>query len=239
MNWQKTLIWVTVYSIAMAFLETAVVVYLREIYYPYGFQFPLVPIDRHIAITEVGREAATLVMMLAVGFLAGKTGIQRFAYFILVFGIWDIFYYVFLKLILGWPESLLTWDILFLIPTTWVGPVIAPVIISILMILLGWFIIRRTERGYPLQIPVLAWVLLIVGSVTVVLAFTWDFTAYLKENNSFHSFWSIPDKSALYESVYEYIPRKFNWFLFVLSLANICAGIGVIFNKSWKAEIAE
>ena len=61
-------------------------------------------------------------MLLAVAYIAGGNGPQRFGYFLLSFGIWDVFYYVFLKVLIGWPESLLTWDVLFLIPLTWVGP---------------------------------------------------------------------------------------------------------------------
>ena len=101
LTWKKTLLWVAIFSTAMGYLECTVVVYLREIYYPGGFNFPLAPIDKPIAITEIGREAATLVMLLGIGFLAGKTAVQRFAYFIYSFAIWDIFYYVFLKVLTG------------------------------------------------------------------------------------------------------------------------------------------
>ena len=109
----KNTIWVILFSIAMAYLESAVVVYLREIYYPEGFIFPLTPIDSTIAITEFWREVATLVMLLGIGILTGKSAPQRLAFFLLSFAIWDIFYYVFLYVLLGWPASLMTWDILF------------------------------------------------------------------------------------------------------------------------------
>ena len=112
----KKIIWIVLLSIAMAYLESAVVIYLREIYYPEGFAFPLTPIKTTIAITEFWREVATLVMLLGIGILTGKASAQRLAFFLLSFAIWDIFYYVFLYLTLGWPSSLLTWDLLFLIP---------------------------------------------------------------------------------------------------------------------------
>jgi hypothetical protein len=111
------------YSIAMAFLETTVVVYLRKLYYPEGFDFPLKALDFSIGIIEFLREFATLVMILTVALLTGKTKNEKFAAFIFIFAVWDIFYYIFLYVTLGWPSSLWTWDILFLIPTTWVGPV--------------------------------------------------------------------------------------------------------------------
>ncbi|MBK6833902.1 MAG: hypothetical protein IPG89_06345 [Bacteroidetes bacterium] len=65
-------------------------------------------------------------MLVGAGIIAGKTRLTRFAYFIIAFAIWDIFYYVFLYVLLQWPESLFTWDILFLVPVPWTGPVIAP-----------------------------------------------------------------------------------------------------------------
>jgi hypothetical protein len=78
----KTIIWLTLFSISMGFMETAVVVYLRKIYYPDGFRFPLIPIDNNIAITEFLREAATLIMLLTIGILAGNRPSQRFAFFL-------------------------------------------------------------------------------------------------------------------------------------------------------------
>jgi hypothetical protein len=78
-NLTKTWLWLTVFSVAMGFLETAVVVYLRELYYPAGFAFPLAPIETSVAVTELLREAATLLMLLGVGVLAGRTAVQRFS----------------------------------------------------------------------------------------------------------------------------------------------------------------
>ncbi|CAN5476760.1 hypothetical protein BH10BAC1_BH10BAC1_14060 [soil metagenome] len=126
----KTIIWLTVFSIAMGFLETSIVVYLRKLYYPAGFEFPLVPVPIDIATTEFWREVATIIMLIGAGVMAGKNATQRFVFFLYSFAIWDIFYYVFLKLLRNWPESLFTWDILFLIPVPCVGPVIAPCIVS-------------------------------------------------------------------------------------------------------------
>ncbi|HEX7411836.1 MAG TPA: hypothetical protein VF298_06815, partial [Bacteroidales bacterium] len=107
-------IWIILFALAMGYLESAVVVYIRALYYPEGFAFPLKEMAENLAITELFREAATLVMLLAIGFLATTERLHRFAWFLIVFGIWDIAYYFFLKLLIGWPESLLTYDILFL-----------------------------------------------------------------------------------------------------------------------------
>jgi len=139
----RMILLVGVFAMAFAFVESSVVVYLRQISYPEGFAFPLKPgITSQIAV-EVSREFATIVMLIAIGMIAGTNRWQRFSYFLIGFGVWDIFYYVWLKLILDWPSSLLDWDILFLLPIPWIGPVIAPVLVSLVMIAGGgivkWF----------------------------------------------------------------------------------------------------
>ncbi|MBW1914198.1 MAG: hypothetical protein JRI86_04595, partial [Deltaproteobacteria bacterium] len=131
---------VIIFSIAFAWVESSVVVYLREIYFNGAFNFPLVinwvdggqAYDPLMGI-ELGREAATIIMLGAMGCIAGKNRLQKFSFFIISFGIWDIFYYVWLKVMVNWPENLMTWDILFLLPLPWVGPVITPVLIALAM----------------------------------------------------------------------------------------------------------
>ena len=129
---------VVVYAIAMAWLESAVVYYLRtyigrvEPYQPN----PL-PVVGGFGPVEAIREAATMVMLLTVGMLAGNNWRARIGYSAIAFGVWDIFYYVFLKAICGWPHSLADWDILFLLPLPWWGPVWAPMAIALLMIIWG------------------------------------------------------------------------------------------------------
>ena len=88
------LFWTCLFAIAFAFVESSVVVYLRAIYYPDGFTFPLRLIEQEHLFVEILREAATIIMLVAVGFLAGRTGWQRFGFFLICFGVWDIFYYV-------------------------------------------------------------------------------------------------------------------------------------------------
>ncbi|MGV3774383.1 MAG: hypothetical protein ACO1QB_15895 [Verrucomicrobiales bacterium] len=129
---------VTLFALAMAWVESAVVYYLRTMIgriEPYQPE-PL-PVVGGLAMAEVVREAATMVMLFTVGWLAGKTWRGRFGFTMLAFGIWDIFYYVFLKVMTPWPNSLRDWDILFLIPLPWWGPIWAPMSIALLMILFG------------------------------------------------------------------------------------------------------
>ncbi|HTI98378.1 MAG TPA: hypothetical protein VL527_05695 [Dongiaceae bacterium] len=129
---------VVTYALAMAWVEAAVVFYLRTMIdrvEPYQAE-PL-PRIGGFALAELVRELATLVMLLTVGMLAGKTWRARLGYTMIAFGVWDIFYYVFLKVLCGWPHSVWDWDILFLVPLPWWGPVLAPVLIAGLMILWG------------------------------------------------------------------------------------------------------
>ncbi len=123
------------FSAAMAFVESAVVVYLRGLFYPEGFYGALAAMPVFYYATEVFREVATIVMLATVSLLAARRGWwERAAYFLFCFGVWDIFYYVWLYALLGWPPSLLTTDVLFLIPVPWVAPVLAPVAASAVMI---------------------------------------------------------------------------------------------------------
>ncbi len=172
------IIWVSIFAAAMAYVESAVVVYLRVIFHPDGFEFPLKKIinDPNI-IVEVYREAATLVMLTAVAAIAGKKFWERFGYFIIAFGVWDIFYYVWLKVILDWPASLFDWDVLFLIPVTWIGPVIAPVSVSVIMIVCGIILIFTNQKGMTFKPVFISYLLLLTGTAVILYSFTSDTNA--------------------------------------------------------------
>ena len=114
----------------MGILEAIVVVYLRRIYYPGGFGFPLVVMDAAILRAELIREAMTLVMLGCLAWIAAERAWARLLAFLVAFGVWDIAYYVGLKLFLGWPAHLLEPDILFLLPVVWIGPVLAPLLVA-------------------------------------------------------------------------------------------------------------
>jgi hypothetical protein len=230
---KRTLLWVTLFAIAMGFLETAVVVYMRALLYPKGFTFPLAPIPTALAVTEILREAATLIMLIGIGVLAGKNAISRFAWFLYAFAIWDIFYYVFLKMLLNWPESWMTWDILFLIPTTWVGPVVAPVIVSLTMILLALLIVRFDSVGYKAGLKAMEWMLLIVGSLVLIVSFTWDYSAFILEHYRFTDIWSVPSDEML-KIAQLYIPRNFNWWIFWTSEFILISGIGMYWRRNMR-----
>ena len=139
--------WLTAFGVAFGYLEGVVVVYLREIYYPEGFGFPLAEPAAHILTIELGRELATLIMLWAVAKVAGGSGWDRFAIFSFLFGVWDIAFYVTLRLVLGWPESIFTWDVLFLIPLVWTGPVLTPALVAACLIVAGTMMMKRVAEG--------------------------------------------------------------------------------------------
>lgn len=176
---RRPIVWVFLYALAMAVVEAAVVAYLRRLYYPEGFGFPLKPIDITTFVIELAREAATVVMLLIVGHLAARRFWERFAYFIFAFGVWDIAYYIWLKIFLNWPSSLLDWDILFLLPLPWIGPVIAPCSIAVIMIGIGLSIIHLHHRGFDFHPTRLAWILAIAATVILLYSFMHDLPATL------------------------------------------------------------
>lgn len=188
----KQLFWLLIWGMVFGYLEAAVVVYLREIYYPEGFAFPLVIIQGRILMTELLREAATLIIMWATVSLAYQRLQSRFAAFFILFGIWDIFYYVFLKLLLDWPQSLDTWDILFLIPLPWVGPVWAPVLVSICFIFAGIAILVQNHQNHFLYFDKRFILLEILAALLIIISFL------------------IPGLSRLEQTV----PTHFPWYLF-------------------------
>lgn len=205
----KTIIWVTIFAIAMAFAESAVVVYLRAIFYPEGFSFPLKAFTDYKIVVEVMREAATLFMLAAVAYLAGRKFWERFAYFMISFGIWDIFYYVWLKVLLDWPSSMFEWDVLFLIPLPWIGPVIAPVSIAVLMIVFGLCIVHSFQEDEDIKAAPLSYVLAFSGTVIILYSFMYDLGATL----------------------YQQVPRPYKYELLVIGDALFIAAFVVSYIK--------
>jgi len=189
----KQLFWLMVWGVAFGYIESAVVVYLREIYYPEGFAFPLVMIQDRIMLTEVLREAATLLIILATVCLAYQRLQSRIAAFVVLFGVWDIFYYLFLKLLLDWPESLVTLDILFLIPAPWVGPIWAPVLVSIGFIYAGTAILMRNHQSRFLHFGRGFILLELFSALLIIISFV------------------IPGLSVIEQS----LPTHFPWYLFL------------------------
>jgi len=147
----RSLRWVAIFAVAMAYLEAATVVYLRRVFGITDLIRDTSPLDPLISGVELGRELATLVMILAAGWAAGKSRQSRLGFAFFTFGLWDIVYYAWLKVFLGWPESLLSSDILFLVPLPWWGPVLSPVLVALLCMVGGALAIRADDRGRKLR----------------------------------------------------------------------------------------
>ena len=193
-SWKRHVIALLLFGTAFGYLEAAVVSYLRLLhepvrlrYYPTrpaGELFPLLTAEqaaaaagahgRKVLLTEVGREAATIVMLAGVALAVSTNAEQWAAAFVVAFGVWDITFYVFLRLLLGWPASLFTWDVLFLIPVPWIGPVIAPVLVSSAMVLSGIWHLRREGTARPVRLRAANWVGILCGAVVILVSFTLD-----------------------------------------------------------------
>jgi hypothetical protein len=178
LSFRATAVVVLVFAVAMAYLESAVVVYLTlALGGQVGEIFPLRPAIEagELVAIEVGREAATLVMIGTVGMLVGRTWVERLAWSAVVFGAWDIGYYAWLYVFAGWPPSLGTTDLLFLIPVPWVGPVWSPVAVSVALVGVGLAAARSLRSGRPLVLRGWHWAAGLAGGVLVILSWTIDF----------------------------------------------------------------
>jgi hypothetical protein len=172
----KRLLIAIAFAAAFAYIESAVVVYLRVIFHPNGFTFPLAPfadteLGRRMLTVEVGREAATLVLIVTSALLFARARQEATAYFLIAFAVWDVFYYVWLKMLIGWPASLMDWDILFLIPLPWASAVLYPVLVSLAMFIFGVAILHRTSRGRPLAVRPSDWLGWLAASIILVVSF--------------------------------------------------------------------
>ncbi len=197
------IIWVAVFSIAMAYLEAAIVVYLRRLFGIGDMILQVPPFDQQIAAIELGRELATLMMLLAIGWIAGHNIQARLSYTLIAFGVWDIFYYLWLNVFIGWPKSFLDPDLLFLIPLPWWGPVLSPVLISILMITGGVAVLKENETKAPIHFPLSFWILLIPGVLLMLYAFMADAIRVL------------PASAAVLNSLR---PSQFKWPVYLIGL---------------------
>ena len=233
-NIYKTILWVCILAIAMAFLESAIVVYLRKLYYPEGFCFPLKSIEFDIAVTEFLREIATLIMLISIGIIAGRKNIERFAFFIFSFAIWDIFYYVFLKLLISWPESLMTWDVLFLVPVTWVGPVLGPIINSLSMIILALLIIFFVQKNGNARVAWIEWILLIVGSLIIIISYTEEYVRFMMNDFAFFQLITSNNSQAILHKALTFVPQFYNWFIFLIGELMFLIAFVMVFIRNRK-----
>ena len=184
-----------------------------------------------IALVEILREAATIIMLIGVGILSAKTDSLRFACILFCFAIWDIFYYIFLWLFLGWPQSFFTWDILFLIPVPWIGPVITPCIVSMTMILLASCIFYFHQSGLNTGLKIKEVIPFSVGSYIIILSFIWNYMRYINEGRSTETANSLSGEHTMFSDILNYVPVDFNWFLFITGESILLLGIIILFKR--------
>jgi hypothetical protein len=187
--WRRTAAGLILFGISFGYVEAAVVVYLRALYDPLrhalhpdrpaGELFPLItanqlqsaaPEKSWLLGVEIAREAATMIMLASVALVAARDRPWWLPSFAIAFGTWDLFFYVFLKVLLHWPASIMTWDILFLIPVPWAAPVLAPSIVAITIIAAGLLALSRPVPVLPAH-----WFAMTLGGALILLSFMWDY----------------------------------------------------------------
>ncbi len=211
---------VVVFAIGMAWVEAASVYYLRVVVDRLNpYQANPLPMNGILEPVELVREAATLVMLLTIGMLAGRTGRTRLGYTAIAFGVWDISYYVFLKVICDWPKSLFDWDVLFLLPLPWWGPVLAPVCIALLMIAWGTLVSQRAVSSPARSVAsTLWWRLNWLGVALALYVFMADSLRIVHEG---------------IDATRTVLPTAFNWPVFVVALALMAAPVADV---AWRTR---
>jgi hypothetical protein len=209
-SWKRIVLALVLFGTAFGYLEAAVVSYLRALHEPARQRFypgrpvaelfPLLTLEQlHAAgseqqrtlVAELGREAATIIMLAAVALAVARNVGEWGAAFVVAFGVWDLTFYVFLKVLLDWPASVFTWDILFLIPVPWAGPVLAPVLVSLAMIAAGVWHLRT-----PVRIGAAHWLAILLGAGIIIVSFAMDYRNLTAGG----------------------MPQSFNWWLFAVGL---------------------
>ncbi len=231
--WKRIVLSILLFGTAFGYLEAAVVSYLRVLHEPARRQFypqrepselfPLLTLEQLRAsgsqqqqtlVIEIGREAATIVMLAAIALATAENAGQWAAAFVIAFGTWDITFYLFLRVLLGWPASFVTWDILFLIPVPWVGPVIAPILVSAAMIGAGVWHLRSEALSRPIRIRLADWAGILAGAFVIIVSFAMDYRNIMAGG----------------------LPRPFNWTVFAIGMLMSLASYGQAVGQSMRAN---
>ena len=205
----RIVIWLTLFALAMAYVEAALVVHLRQLYYADNLLviFPLRLLSHSDLVIELVREAATILMLVAVAFLTERDFGRRFAAFVYAFGIWDLGYYGCLKLLIDWPQTWLEWDVLFLLPWPWFGPWLTPAVIALLFAGWGAWILLSARQPHFTR---LSTTLFMGGALSGLSAFLLPAARLL------------PQGEIAFQG---YQPEAFAWSLFVPGVLAMTAGL--------------
>lgn len=233
---KKRLSWSFWYGVGMALLEAVVVVYLRRLYYPEGFSFPLKTMEWSIYQIEILREVGTLLMLVCVSALAAQNFTTWLAYFLFNFAVWDIFYYIWLKVLLNWPSNFMEWDILFLIPITWDGPVLSPLLCTLAMIALALVILINHHNGKQVRLNMREWVLLLGGALLVFISFIWNYTGFMLQGGYFKDIASLGSSTAFIQASAAFVPTGFQWSIFLVGYGLIWLAIVLLVTRLRKQK---
>jgi len=147
---RRHLLFTFLFAAAFGFAEGAVVVYLRasvgllpgvagtladvqqQASEAYVQSFSLASFPPSLLTVEIFREAATIIMLLSTAALASSRMREFCGVFLWEFATWDIAYYASLWLLVRWPTSIKSLDVLFLIPSPWISQVWFPILVSAL-----------------------------------------------------------------------------------------------------------
>jgi len=203
------LILLSLFAIAMAYLEAVVVIYLRELYYPARICeiFPLKIFTKFDYVIELGREFSTILMLAFVAFMVERLWLRRFFCFLYIFGMWDMFYYFWLWVTISWPKTFLDWDILFLIPLPWIAPWITPFIIALVFAIFGGYVIYQ---GFTPKLDPKSLAFILLGALI-------DFYTFIEQSLS------LLLKSGK-AGFYNFTPHGFLWWLYLTGLILMIMG---------------
>ena len=213
----KKLLPLLVLGIAFGIIEATVVIYLRPFFAPANDPFALVilrpeamsDLQKTLISAEVWREAATLLLLAAAATIAARSILYWLSYFVFTFAVWDIFYYIWLSVRIGWPHSLFDWDILFLIPRMWLAPVLAPCLISLAGIAMSMIMVRTLDVRRSIRLLFYHW------SPVVLALFLWLISFLNKSEKGMTSF-----------------PASYSWWLFIPGMV-MCAAVTAVFYREF------
>ena len=147
----RRLVLLTAFGIAFGHVEAVVMVYLGRVMGWVRLPADLGPDDLAgipgwLIHTEQTRAAATVILLLAVACLVGRNFLERAATLLFALGVWRIAYYIALRVMTGWPESLQTADRFFFTARPWSAPVWIVILCSLAMIGAGIGIMFAVDR---------------------------------------------------------------------------------------------
>jgi len=216
-NDSHLLIWLTLFALALAQVEASIAVYLRNLFYPENplQLFPMPMFSQHDINIEMSREAATVVMIVALVYLIKGRMLRRFAAFLFLFGLWDIFYYIFLKLMMDWPQNWSEWDLLFLIPLPWMAPWLTAAMIAVIFVVFGATILTKgidasiSQMIASYKLPL---ILFTLGAVAGVISFLLPALPLLQNGE-------------LGAAMQGFVPSRFSWLSYVIGILLMLAGL--------------